>query len=562
MVRFNHVFVASLVAWAVSGPLYTHAAEDKPSSRQQMLNAFEATAAEIQTLDPSQWLYDRFPSNVRRLRPVVMFPQPAIAERIQPLKKLLNEKYLIAELIPLLEHEDPKVRSLAVVALFATENPSVLPHLVPLADDKELTFPCPLPVAMPATFLPPKPEPMPTKPQTVGDVAKQAVDFYLRKAGYGYGITGSRNNPGFDHYWQRRKDRTWCTSWFAVRLARATQSTSPIPSHRMDRIRAVRRQIDEVPEPERTIVLMALAEDWPIGDVPDAFITEAALVDQAKQIGSAVWMDVLRRSPPSSDPDLQSSRQTRFLTPIAVFLLTHATDLLDSKHAEELFRINEDWKQAARAGAAPGSMDQRWITAAARLQPEKGVEWLKSSYKLFDRRFYYDRQAELSIAMWDIAGRAQTPFLVNWFYSLPVEASSYPNSRSKFLRAVTREEKWLLDEHGEPRRIQHLPLQGAAGEDVKQLVATIIRDPRFKELDHFSVRELFVTVNLWHDKPLISIQHLYELSPPLGASSYYRDMQEVEEKYPKETEQFRATLSDWRTTLRRSVPDWLPQSVD
>ncbi|MCA9068603.1 MAG: hypothetical protein KDA84_06755, partial [Planctomycetaceae bacterium] len=172
--------------------------------------------------------------------------------------------------------------------------------------------------------------------------------------------------------------------------------------------------------PDRTFILMALAEEWMDGNGSDAFITEAALVEEGKQIDSDIWMATLRREPPSRDPDLQPTRQGRFLTPIAVFILTHATDILAPEHVEELLRLNETWEQAARAGTAPGGFEHRWIIAAGRLQPTKGVGWLKSSYKRFDRPFYRDRQAQLS----------------------SVETTIIPNSRSQFIRL----EKWLLDD--------------------------------------------------------------------------------------------------------------------
>src|SRR5690606_13509949 len=138
-----------------------------------------------------------------------------------------------------------KVRSLAVVALFDTEDPRILPDLVALADDEALTFPRPQQYA--ALSLPPKPSP-PLLPQTVGEIASDAVDFYLKAAGYGYGIDGSRNNPGFEHYWKLRRDRDWCTSWFAVRFRRAARGNAPLPTDRAERVREVRRQIDELPE--------------------------------------------------------------------------------------------------------------------------------------------------------------------------------------------------------------------------------------------------------------------------------------------------------------------------
>src|SRR5262249_41838711 len=52
-----------------------------------------------------------------------------------------NDKDDVADLIGLLKHDDPKVRTLALAALFRREDPKLLPHLAALMKDTDKTVP-------------------------------------------------------------------------------------------------------------------------------------------------------------------------------------------------------------------------------------------------------------------------------------------------------------------------------------------------------------------------------------------------------------------------------------
>src|SRR5262249_2608479 len=154
---------------------------------------------------------------------------------LQQVARLTERKYEVKDLVALLEHGNPRVRTLAAAALSARGDPKLLPHLVALANDRAETFPEPAPSAVPVDLVNPKKGPTRQK-RTVGERVSLMVQEYLSPAGYHYGVGGAGGNPGFDDYWAKRKDRAYCASWFAVALNRASFATSPTPKERVGAI--------------------------------------------------------------------------------------------------------------------------------------------------------------------------------------------------------------------------------------------------------------------------------------------------------------------------------------
>lgn len=127
------------------------------------------------------------------------------------------------DLVTLLKHKSPKVRTLALALLFDLEDPKMLPHIFSLMRDRAPTFPAPLFVGNEDGGKMPQ-----LTEQTVGEIAYHFVSFYVRQAERG------NDDRAFEDYWELRKDRAFCASWFEVQLLRARQGTVPTQkkSHR------------------------------------------------------------------------------------------------------------------------------------------------------------------------------------------------------------------------------------------------------------------------------------------------------------------------------------------
>src|SRR4029077_2335383 len=112
--------------------------------------------------------------------------------------ELVRGDYPIPDLEGLTKHRHPRVRTLALVCLFAKGDPKLLPLIFTLVDDRGPTFPARTPIAyIPSTPRPTAFSEIPQTPQTVGSVAEGMMEFYLRRAGYSYGSHGKDVCPGF-----------------------------------------------------------------------------------------------------------------------------------------------------------------------------------------------------------------------------------------------------------------------------------------------------------------------------------------------------------------------------
>jgi len=396
----------------------------KPDARKDL----ERLAEKLQFFSAGDFVYDR--TDLRH------FPEKEAKKYRQAMRELTETRYEVAALVALLKHENPKVRTLAMAALFAREDPKLLPHFVSLATDKAATFPAPSPFAR-AAFGPKEVPPL--EPRTVGQCASMFVEFYSQRASHSGGA------GGFDAYWGPRKNRAFCASWFAVLLDRATQGTSPLPKDREEKVRAVRRRIDALPEAYRAWTLLWLNADRP----HDALVTEDELVAMCKELGRDRLLQMLQRKATSDDPDLDPVKGNNYRhRQMCVFVLRHAKVLLRPEDTDTLLEC-----ERGEADELPA-----WVVAAAELQPNKAKELLNDAFKRFRGEHQGRARAELALALWRFVGPRESKFLVGWLYDEKPERGAFPHAKAAFLR-----------EFAEYRKV-----------DVPKLLATLIADKRFE----------------------------------------------------------------------------------
>jgi hypothetical protein len=138
-----------------------------------------------------------------------------------------------ALLVTLLKHSNPKVRTLAMAALLDREERRYLPYIAGLATDPAVTFRTILPTAN-------IPKPLPTRNQTVGEIAGMFASF--------------RTEP----LWLPDRITDSPTAWTFFRMKRAVQGRSPVDPGRIPKIRALRREIEALPQPERAWTFLVL----------------------------------------------------------------------------------------------------------------------------------------------------------------------------------------------------------------------------------------------------------------------------------------------------------------
>ncbi len=479
--------------------------------------AYEAAAKELKFFAAADALHDR---------PLERFtPREEQDAHNRVVGGLVARNDSADALVPLLKHADPKVRTLAVAALHAKEDPRLLPHLVPLTDDDAQTFRHPGLVSNIAEL---GQLTSPLEEQSVASFPRQILRRYLEPAGY-------LGRPAdFDAYWAARRDRVVAASWLRVRLDRATQATRPVPEDRTVKVQALRDQVDALSAGDRHWYALYLS-------VPDfALYDESACLAAAKGLGPDALLAMLRGKYPGDDPDLhyRKGRTDDPLLQVKLWTLRHAKQLLRPDHAAALLEIQDTaFAQGQQENAAPGHFlppATAWFAiAAADLEPQRAQTVLNDAFTRFPRQGYTDAWArsDLAAALWRHRGLEQADALRNWFYGESLKDEGVPHSRAKFLASL-----------------------GPTDPNTKRLLAKLIADDRFESLDWSSLKFLAPLVNRWTPQPAIPQAELDALHHPYGEQHVVQRPAEAMKTYPVQTVELNQTLAQWRQRIRAILP--------
>jgi hypothetical protein len=431
---------------------------------------------------------------------------------------LANPSFRFENLLPLLRHADPKVKTLAIIALYDHGDAKMLPDIVALADDQSPTYSCPAALALTTGM---HVDPWPMRAQTVGEFASAVVNAYLRAAGFKYGIQPGRMYPGFEGYWMAHKDRSYSASWFEVRINHADAAD----------LTAIRNEIASLPEPDRQWELLWVARRGLLsGDERSVVASDAELLAACKQLGRARLLQMLAGHVASIDPDLQIRYdKTSPYRPMVLFVLRYSDQLLDPEDAATLLLRQDEAFGLAPGEAVDPFVTPWWAIGAAQLDHQHASRILRGAMTHFQGKYQgYDR-AKMAVALWKLAGPAETQYLLDWFYGEPPCCGTTP--RDHFLASVS------TAPHG------------------RRLLAALVRDPRFDSLDWSSLDQLASILDGWTNPPVIGAQR-GEARFPDTPDRFASSREELEKKYPNETAQLLAVLANWRTKIRASLPAW------
>jgi hypothetical protein len=427
----------------------------------------------------------------------------------------------------LLAHEDGRVRTLALAGLSLELGPRALPYLVSRVDDEGAAPPRRLPMAMI------RPGPLPTEPQTVGAIARRVVELHLEAAGYRGGVEGRNGARGFDAYWEERRDRAHCLSWWRIALGRASRSSIPTPPDRLDAIAALRREIDLLPAVDRSWVLLALCAPWEGGIVEPGgreLASEEELVAAARVLSERGLLLALLRGEGlgSTDPGVRLTEPTAFpYERVVPFVLRHAPELLPTEVADELRVLELRHLSGAPVGEAPRCITSSWSIAAADLQPAHARETLHRALQLHARGGYHhdqDQRCYLVQALWRHCGSDELATIVDWFFDEEPGRGAFGFGRHRFA-------DWLGDpEHGEVLR-------------------AILLERRLAELDWQSLERLARAANASSGREVVSARELRDTSHPLGQGHYHWSTPEERGAHPERSEALETTLARWRELL-------------
>jgi hypothetical protein len=434
------------------------------------------------------------------------------------MRELANSSLRFENLLPLLQHSDPKMRTLAIIALFDQGDPKMLPAVVALAGDHSPTYPCPQPLSLTLGMTV---DPWPMTDQQVGQMASAVVNAYLNAAAFNYGIERTPNYPGFEGYWATHKNRPYSASWFEVR----TNLDGVV------NIKTVRDEIAALPEPDRQWELLWIAtRHLYAGDEPSLVAPDAELLEACKRLGRDRLLQMLAGHVASTDPDLQPRyNQDSPYKHMMLFVLRHSDQLLKPEDAAVLLRRQDENLGLTPGGVADPFQSPWWAIGAAQLDPQHASEILHSAMAHFQEKYQGHDRARLALALWRLAGPSETRFVLDWFYEEPPCCGTTP--RDEFLASAA------TLPHG------------------RQLLASLVRDPRFDQVDWSSLDQLASILVAWTNPPVIGEQRR-DAHYPDTADRFASSREELEKKYPKETADLLNLLAQWRAKIRTSLPAW------
>jgi hypothetical protein len=309
------------------------------SSWIDVRNSLRAAAAALPVFETGDFVYNRWPYlpwSGGLDFPVIGKDSSVGARYRQTLSGLIEANYTVSDLVGALSDPQPPVRTLAMALLFQKEDPKLLTEISFLINDNAQTFPCLAPVDnIPAE--------MPTRPQTVGEIAQAMIRMYTNAAGL----------EDWNSYQRTHTGRPYYLSWFEVRLLRATGSVTPFRADRRPLVIRVRHDLDQLPVLDRDMYLLWLSRvdpDWPLA-------AESELVSAARRLGHQQLLQIVDGRPPGTDPDvLQTHRPWRYRAVVS-FILSHADQLLMRADEPFLAAIEQGQRDRISRGGADGSQD-------------------------------------------------------------------------------------------------------------------------------------------------------------------------------------------------------------
>lgn len=403
-------------------------------------------------------------------------------------KALADPSLKTENLIRLLKSSDPKVRSLAIFALDRKYDPRTLPEIADLQSDQAPSYPCPAPVDQ---WLPPdKPEAWPTESRTVGALATGVVNRYLSEAGY----------TNFSEYWKDHQNRSYSVSWFALSLRRVWGPRDLDPTG----IEALRGEVAKLPSPDRQWTTLWLGTLPSPNNVVRPYSDEE-MIRAAAELGHEALLQLLDGRIESTDPDLrvrQDSVYRESLRALQTFVLTNSPELLAKTDSQ--FLLQEKFNQAPWYAVGAAQLDRKNASAI-----------LRTAFERFNGKMDDYNRAVIVLALWNLEGERETDFILDWFYNASMGHGLVATPRHQFLRDVEKQN------------------------GTKPLIAALIRDQRFNNLDWNSLHDLVRLIGRWLGRNLID--------------------QNVEGRAGSDDPKVRdAALSEYRRLIRSTIPQWLP----
>lgn len=464
---------------------------------------FQLFADSIQFLELHDFLYLRIPSQV-----------PKIAQA--PFNQFMawSDSLLLTDVKIMLETPSPKIRVLALLALYKFDHLDLLPLFTAYSSDSSRCFkksPFKIYGRMPtysAFTIKALIEEAPYL--RVSDVVKEILLHFYRQSGYGY------DDP--EQYLKERANLVNTAGFLNLLKYKATKGIQPLSSKYKPALDKLVARINAIePELLRYIYQIYISvEDHLFMKNPYYTIySEAEMIAALKNIGRENTWLILKGAIPANDPDLKETAP-----------MYHQMCEWILLHAEHVFTVEDVPSILQQTERKNSSTFISWYIAAAKLDSNNAAKHLKLGLSAVQQPFLVFHRTDLYIELWRLCKEKEIDFILNWLFGCYHLNKELTERTETFISGLDL--------------IEDLPLY-----------KKIIHDPRFEDSIHiWTVQNIATRINIISQKELIPLKLIEAIWHPYGLDrvEWWRDR--ALKKYPKETKNLLENTKKLKNFLR------------
>lgn len=443
---------------------------------------------------------------------------PTPMERFTSFSKTLT----MTEIEVFLKNKSPKVRGLALLAMYQLEDQKALLRYADFLGDS-------------AVFLKSRPYKVPDlsiisgisgdaynlskRDMLIADIARKVLEDYMVKTGYLY------FEDELPQFLRERQNLDYTLGFFMLMSIKALGHANNSNDWQSDSmVMALKARINNLPNKIDAAIYKLYI---PVHD--KYLFNETERLEALRFLGKQHVKEILEGTPPTKDPDLYMIRESEH-SPYGYYSMCQWI----LKHAPVVFDKNDIGYLLERADFSTSGRDTShmaldfiyWHIACARLDTANASQYLKDCLQL-QKEDYKDNRAALYAELWHRCGQREVDTILDWFYGSYSLNKVESENTSNFIYAL---------------------------EDAKDtvLIKRIIADSRFQD----SIRIWDIVLLAWRYNALVNERVIPDeltqsISHPYGLERLEVMMDRVLKEYPIETKKTLEKMEILKKELRK-----------
>lgn len=470
------------------------------SSQNDELKKIHDLSEKIKFIDLHEFKYNRISRHERRN------PNKSMIDFINISKSLSTQ-----QINKMLSDSNSKIRALAILCLYQTDNHK---DILKIADYIRDTTSCYKPNPYPrfgGNIL--SLDEQPTLEERlekvsnlkVSDFALALITHYFKQSGHVY------FDKEFEFFLDERTNLTNTAGYLKLLKLKATGGISPFQEERIELVQNLKKRIENIEnEIDKSIYKLYLScDEYPL-------YTDKELRIELKTLGKENIKKILKRQPPTKDPDLLNIDNGELsnweYNRMCKWILLNA-DLIFGKNDVD-FLIKQEAIDRERSWTWRTTLFfPYWHIAAARIDNEKAKFYISDGLEIFNGEYRDFERGELYAELLHLNGKKEFEFVSNWIFN-----------------------SYRLNEKNN-ERIDHFIDCLNQKEDL-QFLKYLINNPKFDSyVNVWDIIQIAWQINKLAETELIADNLTREIRHPFGLSRVEWWREKALNKYPNETQE-------------------------